>query len=116
MGIRRISSVLLTSVLVITVAGLISSVDSKSFDNIGFVKSAFAQNASNSSDLNGVLPNNSTDFGIPGDNTTNSSSMSGANTSQTSSTVPEFGNVAPIILVIAVISIVAISAKTRLKL
>lgn len=107
MDMRRISSVVLASILVFTAATLTIPNDEKTF-GIELVKNAFAQNASNSSDLAGVLPDNSTDFGIPGDNTTNS-------TQGQTTTVPEFGNVAPIILVISVISTIMLSARTRLR-
>lgn len=107
----RISSVLISSILVITAATLVLPGDGNAF---GTIKSAFAQNASNSSDLSGVLPDNTTDFGIPGDNTTTNAAN---NTSQpqTSSAVPEFGSIAPIILAISAISIIAFSARTRLR-
>ena len=84
------------------------------------MKLAYGQTSDNSSDLGVPTDNPAADLGL--DNSTNSSSgstpagsASGTVTSSTPAvTTPEFGSIAPIILVIAVISIVIISARTRL--
>ena len=84
------------------------------------VNLANGQTSDNSSDLGVPTDNPASDLGL--DNSTNSSSgstptssASGTVTSSTPAvTTPEFGSIAPIILVIAVISIVIISARTRL--
>ena len=83
---------------------------------------AFAQTSDNSSDLGVPTDNPAADLGL--DNSTNSSSPTAAtgpasgtatNSSQTSTvTTPEFGSMVPIILVISVMSIVVLSARTRL--
>ena len=127
---NRYFVIVLTSILVITTAGLISSNGLQSTGNIEFtfVKNAFAQSASgadNSSDI-GISTNDPL-AGLGLDNSTNSTSstnttmpstsMSNSSMSQNqmqSATTPEFGSIAPIILVVSIISIVVISARNRL--
>ena len=93
----------LTSVLILSVTSLIllSNNSVSSF----FSSDAYAQTPP---DLGGFPSDNSTDLGgglggLPSDNST-----SGA-------TTPEFGPVASIILVLAIVSVIMISARTRLK-
>jgi len=99
--------------LVLTITSFSSSDGIYDASNMGlvFMKTAFAQNTSagnnNSTDLDSLLKDNSTNFTLPTDNTTNSSTFS--------ITTPEFENIVPIVLVISIISIVIISARTRLR-
>lgn len=70
----------------------------------------------NSTDLSALSPDNSTDLGAAlGDNSSNLT-----NTPQTSptsgATVPEFGPISLAVLVISIMSIIVISARTRLRL
>lgn len=80
----------------------------------------------NSTDLGGGLGGPGAVPGGPGDNSRdlgpgpeagNITSMQGASNSQnsTSNTVPEFGPMASIILVLATVSIIIVSARTRLR-
>ena len=117
MNHRIISTVVLMSFLVVTSANLlILSISDKSInpnivETFFFMKSAYAQSpdlgADNSTDL--VIPfDNSTDLGIPQDNSTSDQNQT------SSATTPEFGSIAPIVLVISIISIVILSLKTKL--
>jgi predicted secreted protein with PEFG-CTERM motif len=70
----------------------------------------------NSTDLSALSPDNSTDLGAA--LADNSSSLT--NTPQTSptsggATVPEFGPISLVVLVISIMSIIVISARTRLR-
>lgn len=85
------------------------------------IKPAFAQASDNSSDLGVPLDNPAADLGL--DNSTNSSSgaspansTSGTATSagQNTVTTPEFGSIAPLVLVISIIGIVIVSARARI--
>jgi predicted secreted protein with PEFG-CTERM motif len=136
-----IPTIALISFLVIAITNLPSlASNDKTFDadNIGvsFMKTAFAQSPTasnnNSTDLDSLLQDNSTNLGESTNNSTNPSTSSADNSTnlsasstenmtqntqnQTSSaTTPEFGNFVPIVLVISIISIVIISARTRLR-
>jgi predicted secreted protein with PEFG-CTERM motif len=66
----------------------------------------------NSTDLNSLLEDNSTTVGS---SSTGSTSEGTPQSSTSGTTVPEFGSIASMILVISIISIIIISARTRLK-
>ena len=72
----------------------------------------------NSTDLDSLLVDNSTVLGLnsTGNPTSGGSTSGGTSQSSTSgTTVPEFGSIASMILVLSIISIIIISARTRLK-
>ena len=106
---KQISSSILTLLLFIAVSCLADDIASAG------VNTVYAQTDTNSSDLGVPLDDPAADLGLSQDNSTNTTSGTSTNSSQTSTvTTPEFGGIAPIILMISVISIVILTARTRL--
>jgi predicted secreted protein with PEFG-CTERM motif len=113
------------SFFIVTILNMaVLSTDHKNVDSVNivsFIKPAYAQDPSdNSSDLGTPSDDPLADLGLS-DNSTNATSVPDSTISNPSpsnqvggATVPEFGSIAPIILVISLVSIVAISARTKL--
>ncbi|MGI0061502.1 MAG: PEFG-CTERM sorting domain-containing protein [Nitrosotalea sp.] len=121
MNRRFVSNIILMSLLIVTVSNLtILANDNKNanvMESFSFMKTAYAQNANTTSDdysgLGISQDNPLASVGLSY-NSTNSTVTSGTN-SASGAAVPEFGSIAPIVLVVAIISIVMISARTKLR-
>ncbi len=144
MNFRMFSNVILMSLLIIAFSNLtILSIDDKNTDSMiifFLMKPAYAQNSSsvNSTDLGVPSDNPMADLGLS-NNSTNSTTVlnptttvvnptttvsntttSTANTTSSQNqvsgaTTPEFGSIAPFILILSIVSIVVISARNRLR-
>ena len=134
MNHKIISNIILMSIFTLTISNFaVLSDDYKNNDSkfiFSFMKPVYAQSApsDNSTDLGPPSDNPLADLGLS--NSTNSTSVtnpatvsnsttsvanSGSPQNQTSgATTPEFGNIASIILLISIVSIVVISARNRL--
>ncbi len=115
-----VSSVILLSLLVVTVSNLtILTSDDKNntMKSFSFIKTAYAQNANTSDDSAGLGISSDNPLASVGlsDNSTNSTVASGTNLTS-SVTTPEFGSLVPVILAVSIISIILISARTKLRL
>ena len=126
MNNRMISNVILMSLFILTISNLtILSGDYKDTDSMAifsFMTPVYAQSTSpgsdNSTDLGGLGNDPLAGLGLD-DNSTNSTTPATApstttNANSGTNAVPEFGSVAPIILIISIISIVVISSRNRL--
>ena len=106
---KLVSSSIPTLILVVAVSCLADGIASAG------VNTAYAQSDTNSSDLGVPMDDPAADLGLSQDNSTNTTSGTSTNPSQASTvTTPEFGSMTPIILVISIVSIVILSARTRL--
>ncbi len=120
MNHKMISCVILMSLFIVTISNLtVLSTDYKNTDSMvafSVIKSAYAQSTPS---------DNSTDLGVPSDDPLSDLGLSDNSTNSTSqttsiqnpppgATTPEFGNLAPIILVISIVSILVISTRNRL--
>lgn len=116
---RLVSTVILMSLFIVTISSLtILTSDNKNTDameSFSFIKTAYAQNANTSDDYSGLglsSDNPMTTVGLT--NSTNSTATSGANLTS-SATTPEFGSIVPVVLAVSIISIIMISARTKLR-
>ncbi|MGI0007218.1 MAG: PEFG-CTERM sorting domain-containing protein [Nitrosotalea sp.] len=115
---RFVLRAILMYILVVTISNLtISSSDNKNtnvMDSFSFMKTVYAQSANSADDYSGL--------GISSDNPmatvglTHNSTNSTSGTNPTSATTPEFGSIVPIVLAVSIISIILISARTKLRL
>lgn len=110
---------ILLSLLVATISNLtILASDNKNtnvIESFSFMKTAYAQNANSADDYSGLGLSSDNPMSTVGlTNDTNSTTASGTN-STSGATVPEFESIVPIILAVSIISIIAISARAKLR-
>ncbi|HJW19379.1 MAG TPA: PEFG-CTERM sorting domain-containing protein, partial [Candidatus Nitrosotalea sp.] len=112
------SHTILMSLLVVTISNLtISSSDNKNadvMDSFSFMKTAYAQSANSADDYSGLGISSDNPMATVGLTHNSTNSTSGANPTS-SATTPEFGSIVPIVLAVSIISIILISARTKLR-
>lgn len=83
-------------------------------DSISFMKIAYAQSANSTDDYSGLGISSDNPMTTVGLTHNSTNSTSGTNTTS-SATTPEFGSIVPIVLAVSIISIILISARTKLR-
>ncbi|MGI0092514.1 MAG: hypothetical protein ACREA8_00260 [Nitrosotalea sp.] len=116
---KLVSTAILMSLFIVTVSSLtILASDNKSTNVTGsfsFIKMAYAQNANTSDDYSGLGISSDNPMATVGlTNSTNSTTTLGTNPTS-SATTPEFENIVPIVLAVSIISIIVMSARTKLR-
>ncbi len=119
MNRRLASNAILMSLFIVIISSLIIlASDNKSINvmaSFSFIKIAYAQSANTSDDYSGLGLSSDNPMSTVGlTNSTNSTTTSGTN-STSSATTPEFGSIVPIVLAVSIISIIMISARTKLR-
>ncbi|GEM_PF-5523490 len=118
MNRRLVLHAILISLLVVTISSLtILSSDNKNtsvMESFSFMKAAYAQSANSADDYSGLGISSDNPMATVGLTHNSTNSTSGTN-SASSTAIPEFGNLVPIMLVVSIISIILISAKTKLR-
>ena len=115
---KLVSSAILMSVFIVTISSLtILTSDNKNtnaMESFSFIKTAYAQNANTSDDYSGLELSSDNPMSTVGlTNSTNSTTFGTNSTSN--ATIPEFGSIVPIVLVVSIISLIVISARTKLR-
>ncbi|MDE1812628.1 MAG: PEFG-CTERM sorting domain-containing protein [Thaumarchaeota archaeon] len=115
---RLVSTAILLSLFIITISSLtILASDNKNtnaMESFSFIKTAYAQNANTSDDYSGLGLSSDNPMSTVGlTNSTNSTTFGTNSTS--GATIPEFGSIVPIVLAVSIVSIIMISARTKLR-